>query len=186
MDSPSTCSGASVSEENIFFNFVVINKTCVALGDRKFSSRSFLSPQTYRWLCVWESGEHTLSFKKLSEVKKLRTILALYICIYIIYTKSDHTTSTFTTFSYCTLAAVSGKKHRKSVVISSIYNIYIYFFMYKGGRRSGFVLALNVHHSRDGIYFEVDSGSLFEARAQGMGYRRSAVRCAIVCWVTEN
>lgn len=76
-----------------------------------------------------------LLFKKTVWGEKLRTLLALYICIYIlfIYEERPHNVdlyNVFLFFSYGTLAAASSKKHRKSSFY--LQYIYIYFFMYKG------------------------------------------------------
>lgn len=88
----------------------------------------------YVWVCRRMVNILFLLFKKTVWGEKLRTLLALYICIYIlfIYEERPHNVdlyNVFLFFSYGTLAAASSKKHRKS---SSIYNIYIYFFMYRG------------------------------------------------------
>lgn len=103
----------------------------------------------------------------------MRTLLALYICIYIlfIYEERPHNVDLYNVclfFSYGTLAAASSKKHRKSSFY--LQYIYIYFFMYKG-EKSVFVLALCVHLRLHISYHEVkiDPKNLSKARAQGMG-----------------
>lgn len=128
-------------------------------------------------VCVWENGEHTLSsfFKKTVWGEKLRTLLALYICIYIlfIYEERPHNVDLCNVFclfvfSYGTLAAASSKKHRKSK--SYLQYIYIYFFMYRG--RSWYLFSRSTSTFRIHISYhevKIDPKNLSKARAQGMG-----------------
>lgn len=119
----------------------------------------------------------------------MRTLLALYICIYIlfIYEERPHNVDLCNVCLFVFLMIHWQQRPAKASQVSSIYNIYIYISLCIG-EKLVFVLALCVHLRLHISYHEVkiDPKNLFKARAQGMGKGGHSVRCAIVCKVTGN
>lgn len=120
----------------------------------------------------------------------MRTLLALYICIYIlffIYEERPHKCRPLQRLFPCgTLAAASSKKSIAKSILCTIY-IYIsvcireesFFCLFS---RSESTCFLHRHYPE----VQIDPKNRFKARAQVMGKGRSSVRCTIVCKVTGN
>lgn len=119
----------------------------------------------------------------------MRTLLALYICIYIlfIYEERPHNVDLYNVFCLFFLMVHWQQRPAKSIASQVLFTIYIYISLCIG-EKLVFVLALHVHHHIHISYLEVkiDPKNLSKARAQGMGNGGHSVRCAIVCKVTGN